>query len=170
MQTSFVWLNRGIALSCTSVERELTTQSVRLSTVDADLRWGLKAYGLYKWHIKLSDSFIHRHPRGPALAGFLPFLLHSSFHLRLLSFCNGFHRQASLCYGFIHSSGKVVKTAVLPKAPLMLPCLVSAFNGTSWIFSTRAGHHYLFLLPFNTSLRSEGYARSSMSKGLFSQG
>lgn len=154
-----------------SVERELTTQSVRLSTVDADLRWGLKAYGLYKWHIKLSDSFVHRHPRWPTVAGFLLFLLQSSFHLKLLSFYYGFHHQASLWHRFVHSAGKVANTAVLPKVPLVLPCLVSAFQGTSWIFSIRAGHHHLFLLPFNTSLCFVRYTWSSMmTQGLFSKG
>lgn len=67
-----------------------------------------------------------------AYSGWLsPFLLQSSFHLKLLSFYNGFHHQASLWYRFIHLTGKVENAAVLPKAPLVLPCLFSAFNGTS---------------------------------------
>lgn len=93
-----------------SVGQELTTQSAPLSTAVANLRLGLKAYGMPEWYIKLATSFIHTHH------GWL------SIHVMLHSLYNDFPPLLSSMWYHVLASGKAASTAVIPTELLRLLC------------------------------------------------
>lgn len=150
------------------VEPELTTQSARLSTADADPRWGLKGLRI----IQVAHHIIRQlHSRASQMAysGWrFPFsspVIWSPSTCRLLSLYNRFHHRASLGFD-VFATGKVANTAIVSKVLLVSPCLVSVFNGTSRIFSTRLKHRCPFFLPLEAPLHLKCNTWSpKMSKG-----